>query len=359
MPLSIEESSDAVGCSVGEDGNDWLETARPVGSPLATTTIDIDEHVRLELRSRELFLAEHTLTQYWVDKRTLVARNGTFGKNFQPILDHFYHQAHQLAGENGEAMETHLLATLWPEVRHDAAQLIFPDASLKRRSAEYQKELLEQLDQMLRTSRDERSTLFEFHEQSRNVVGFPMLSSEEESLYRGWAVELFEGLEDVWRHDLADAVSDLKERWEVWRKRFGRRSNSHLQKTVLNVLSFESKAAFHQCYSTAWTTVLTRLASEAVHPELFANFHGLWHLDQRVPIPGSRQEIHLLHGLVLGLHPAFSLLISTPTGRELIGDAVAETTDIAAQEGFFNAALVSIYQYEEERATYNSSRRKV
>ncbi len=359
MPLSMEENADNAKRTVGVQGNDRLEIARPTSSTLAATTIDLDEHVRLELRSRELLLREHIVTQFWVDKRTLVARNGTFGKNFQPILDHFYHQAYQLTGENGEAMETHLLATLWPEVRHDAAQLIFPDASLKRRSAGYQKELLQQLDQMLRTSRDKRSTLFEFHERSRNAVGFPTLSVEEMSLYRGWSAQLFEGLEDIWPHDLADAISKLKERWEVWKKRFGRRSNSHLQKTVLNMLSFESKAAFHQCYSAAWTAVLPRLANAAVRPDIFTNFHGLWHLDQRVPISGNRQDLHLLHGLVLGLHPAFSLLISTPIGQELIGDAVANTTDIAAQERFFHAALIAIYQYEDERASYNSSRRKI
>ena len=345
MPLSIADVKD--------------DTRQFAGSALATTTIDLDENVRLELCSREMFLAEHPLTQYWVDKRTLVARNGTFGKNFQPILDHFYSETHQLTVDKGKAAETHLLATLWPEVRHDAAQVIFPDARLKKQSAQAQNELLERLDQMLRASRDERLTLLDFHEQSRIAVRCAVYSSEEKSLYKSWSEELFDGLEDDWRDNLAQAVAKLKERWEVWRRRFGRRSNSYLQKTVLNVLSFESKAAFHQCYSAAWATLLPHLASALVHPEVSMNFHGLWHLDQRAPIPGTHQELHLLQGLVLGLHPAFSLLISTPTGRSLIGESVAETADIAAQERFFNAALVSIYQYEEERATYNSSRRKI
>lgn len=359
MPLSMEESTVDAKRTIGVQCNDRLDIARPAGSTLATTTIDLDARVSLELRSRDLSLAGQTISQFWIDKRTLVARNGTFGRNFQPILDHFYHEAQQLTGGNGKIVETHLLATLLPEVRLDASQVIFPDASLKKRTVRSGDEHREQLDQMICASRDQRLTLFEFHEQSRNAVGFPTLSVEEMSLYRGWSAQLFEGLEDIWPHDLADAISKLKERWEVWKKRFGRRSNSHLQKTVLNMLSFESKAAFHQCYSAAWTAVLPRLANEVVRPDIFTNFHGLWHLDQRVPISGNRQDLHLLHGLVLGLHPAFSLLISTPIGQELIGDAIANTTDIAAQERFFHAALIAIYQYEDERASYNSSRRKI
>ncbi len=356
MPLSIEESTNR---SVGIQCSDNRQVKRPGGSTLATTTIDLTGEVSLELCSRELSLAGQTISQYWVDKRTLVARDGTFGKNYEPILDHFHHVAREFSGVDRETVETHLLATLLPEVRQDAAQVVFPDASLKKRSVRAGDELLDQLEQMLDSSRDSRSTIFEFHEQNRNAVGFPMLSDDEISLYEGWSEELFDGLEEIWSNDLPDAVARLKARWEVWRKRLGRRSNSHLQKTVLNILSFESKAAFHQCYSATWATVLPQLANDVNFPEVFTNFHGLWHLDQRVPIPGNRQDLHLLHGLVLGLHPAFSWLISTPTGRELIGDAVANASDIAAQERFFNAALVSIFQYESERSTYNSSRRKI
>ena len=110
--------------------------------------------------------------------------------------------------------------------------------------------------------------------------------------------------------NVSEAVATVEERWNTWNKRFARRSKFQTQKTVLDVLSFESKAAFHQCYSAAWLVILPHLMSDQEPREIFENFHGLWHLDQRIESPKSGQSIRLLHGLVLGLHPAFSLLIA-------------------------------------------------
>ena len=323
-----------------------------------TTIVDLDGGGPLTLCRQELDLGGNVIPQYWVDKRSLVARNGTCGSNYKAIIDHFYHKACQLRLVGQDTAETHLLATLLPLVRHDKAQSVFPDASLKRRSKQDRAEYLEQLDAMVASSRGDRLKLADFQERTRNAVDFPTFSDDEIALYRKWSDELFDGLAGSWTHDLNGAADTMKSRWEVWRKQFGRRSGNQLQKTVLNVLSFESKAAFHQAYSVAWKTVLPLIGEGLTSTETFTNFHGLWHHEQRIVGRGSRPDSHLLHGLVLGLHPALGLLISTPTGRDLIGEMVAKPSDIAAQERFFNATLISIFLYDSERSTYNSSRQK-
>lgn len=258
-----------------------------------------------------------------------------------------------------ETIETHLLASLLPLVRQDAAQKIFPDARLKKQTAKLRAESVAKLDQLLSGCRDNRLSLIEFREKVRDAVGFPSVSDDEIAVYRDWSGEMFDGIEQLWGDDLAEAVATVEERWNGWNKRFGRRSKNKTQKTVLDVLSFESKAAFHQCYSAAWTVILQQLMADQEPREIFANFHGLWHLDQRIEDPVSRESIHLLHGLVLGLHPAFSLLISTPTGSRLIVESVSEPANIPAQERFFNSALAAIFHYNEERQSYNSNRRRI
>ncbi|TWU32788.1 hypothetical protein Q31b_57980 [Novipirellula aureliae] len=327
------------------------------GGPVKTRSISLCDQFDIQLCHGSLSLGDHALTQFWLDKRTLVSRSGTRGRNFQPILDFFRRTALQIGGVQIETIETHLLANLLPHVRHDGAQKIFPDAKLRKQTKKLRGEAAAELDQLISCCREDRLTILEFHEKVRDAVGLPCFSAEEFAVYQKWSGEMFDGLQQLWVDELSEAVATVEKRWNTWNRRFGRRCKNLNQKTVLDVLSFESKAAFQQCYSAAWTAILPQLMSDEEPREISECFHGLWHLDQRIENPESGHDIHLLHGLVLGLHPAFGLLIATQTGRELIGDMVSDPTNIPAQERFFNASLVAFFHYDAARSTYNANRR--
>ena len=129
----------------------------------------------------------------------------------------------------------------------------------------------------------------------------------------------------------------------------GRHRGNEDKKDVLNILSFECKAAFHQCYSALWVEMIPRLMVNERNQEFSQTFHTLWHLDHRLAIPGHARDVHLLHGLALGLHPAFGMLLTTETGSRLVGETVAEPENIAAQERFLHAGLVSLYLFAAAR----------
>ena len=138
-------------------------------------------------------------------------------------------------------------------------------------------------------------------------------------------------------------------RWDKWHHGIGRRRGNVEQKDVLNILSYESKAAFHQCYSALWVELIPHLVANQPNQVISRRFHSLWHLDQRLDVPGSKQVVHLLHGLVLGLHPAFGMLLTTETGMRLVGETVANPDDLAAQERFLHAGMISLYLYATTR----------
>ena len=126
---------------------------------------------------------------------------------------------------------------------------------------------------------------------------------------------------------------------------------------MLDVLSYEARAAFHQCYSALWFELLPRLVDRHGLDALGREFHELWHLDQiREPEPGAR--VHLFHGHVFALHPAGGLLLGTPAGSDRVGAWLTAGEDREeAFERLLHALFLTVHHYAGIHAAAADDRR--
>ena len=306
----------------------------------------------IELMSRRTTLADQPFKQYWVSKQGLFGTRRKRSGNHAAILD-FYNQLCVDRNKDRHEMsaKVHLLASLLPLVRSNKAQNIFPDASTLQpkeclEPSEFNPEALEV---QLRKSKSARISVVDFCNRNRDAVDFPCFSASTFELYREFEAELFCDVPSRWYDDAPAAKVLVEQRWMRWCNGFGRRRGNKEKKDVLNILSYESKAAFTQCYSALWVEMIPHLLVGQENPDFCRQFHTLWHLDHRIPVPGSERPVNLLHGLALGLHPSFGMLLTTETGSRLVGETVAMPRDIEAQERFLHAGLVSLYLYATAR----------
>ena len=305
----------------------------------------------LNICTQEIELAGQVFNQFWLPKPGLFGTRNMRSSNHTVVLD-FYRALclDRVKGRDSNSDKVHLLASLLPKIRSNGAQAIFPDASVKPpRGVANGGVDVEALESQLRGSKDEQLSLVDFCNRNRDAVGFPNFPEDTFSMYRKFEQRLFEGTAKLWWENENVANNLVEKRWLDWCNGFGRRRGNKVKKDVLNILSYESKAAFHQCYSALWVEMLPRLMTDQANREFSQRFHTLWHLDHRLKVPGQDRDAHLFQGLALGLHPAFGNLLQTETGRRLTGETVLNPNDIAGQERFLHAGLVSLYLYAAAR----------
>ncbi len=319
--------------------------------PLSNLGDNFSPAGKLHLRSKEITLANNVIRQFWVPKPGLFGTRNKTSRNHEVILE-FYKLLciNRIDDACIEPAKTHLLASLIPDIRCNRAQDIFPDASLKLSRGRSVTSAFgpAELEPLLRESENEQLTIFEFCRRNREAVEFPEFPETTFGEYRNFEQELFLNTTSLWWNDPNAAYKLVSQRWNHWYRTIGRRGGNEISKDVLNILSYESKAAFHQCYSAIWFEILPYLKMGQPNQEIFHKFHSLWHLDQRMPYDCHRSN-HLLHGLVLGLHPAFGVLLRTQTGSRLVGAMLEAPEDNVAQERFLHAGLVSLFLYAAER----------
>ena len=314
---------------------------------LSNLGIEIDENLSISLCHRGIELGNQMVQQHWMRKPGLFGTRNQSSSNHRAVLQVFrYLGLHAGNPDDPCVAETHLLASLLSASRSNGAQRIFPDASLRLRDRS-DKSHRHALDKMLRVSANERMTLHEFDVQNRQALGFPEYGDAVWARYEDFSAQLFNQAISIWPDDLIASIACLHAQWDRMQRSFGRRRGQEEEKQILDILSFESKAAFHQCYSALWFELIPFLSAEQEAPSLFKSFHKLWHLEQRVP--GEPHPRHLLHGLALGLHPAFGDLLSTLTGRHIVGRLLHFPTSQEARERFLHAGLVSLHHYAAQR----------
>ncbi len=306
----------------------------------------------LSLCCHEINLAGYQFNQFWLPKPGLFGLRNQQSSNHTAVLD-FYRQlvCTRIFDRDSRPAKTHLLASLLPNIRGNRAQDIFPDASVmapKNCPTESEFNSVE-LEARLATGDSERVSIIEFCNRNREAVEFPDFPDSTFALYRKFESELLNDAKSQWWDDAVAATDLMEQRWLRWCDGFGRRRSNEVKKDVLNILSYESKAAFHQAYSALWFEIIPHLIVNQQNQKFSKAFHALWHLDHRFAVPGHSRDIHLLHGLTLGLHPAFGTLLTTETGSRLVGETVAAPENIAAQERFLHAGLVALYLYAAAR----------
>ena len=159
-----------------------------------------------------------------------------------------------------------------------------------------------------------------FRDVTATVLGPPQYDANVQDAYKRMAEPLLaRGRDALGRWGEVGVEAPLQE-WRHCMGSIGRHRGHETEKKVLDIISFETRAALHRCYSATWCELLPHLAKKYnMTPESQA-FHRLWHLDQCLPTDDPDVRFHLFHGHVFGLHPASGLFATTSTGAELIGD---------------------------------------
>ena len=276
-----------------------------------------------DLLRQPLDLGVCRIDQWWIERNKLYPTRGRSAPMYTRIVDAFWDQCRAASTDrDSEIQESYLLAMLLPHIRDQGAGTVFRDAVPHRRSAKSRKaESAEELDLLLSQSA-QAVDVEVFHRFTSDTLGPPEYPQAVVDHYDEMVEHL---LAPARQHlDNADddaAVSGLTQRWLKWKSTIGRHSGKDDMKRVLDMLSYESKAAFHRAYSAVWTQLIRVLERNHGLDRIGARFHRFWQLDQtQVSAEYHTQYAHLFHGHIFSLHPASATFMQTPTGRRLAGD---------------------------------------
>jgi hypothetical protein len=298
-------------------------------------------------------LASLPVDHWWMRTTALYAQRAQSNQaagNFAAVTSGFW----ALCGREGtqhdsEVQQSYLLARLVPFTRSQGSRRIFTDACLnppRSGSRSPRQDWAEELEPLLRASRNERLSRLEFQRRTGDVLGPPPLAQEAVDTYLAFCQELFAPAQQRLPADEAGAVRQALACWQRWMRSIGRRRGREQEKQILDVLSYEARAALHRCYSAVWDILLLPYLQQHYQlSEFSTRFLRLWHLDQAEESNlGEEALFHLFHGHVFGLHPASALLLRTPSGRALMGRWVAEPTP-TNWESLLHALFLATHLY--------------
>lgn len=295
--------------------------------------------------------------QFWMALNSLYGRKGANPRNYDLLVELYRGQCNKSATIlHDEVVDSYILAKLLPYVRRNGSRHVFDDAILTspQRFGERKQDLVLRLESQLAASRHDELDLESFHRKTNVLLGKPDMPEAADAYYREMADELLsEGRQAFRNLGPVDGIQVAILKLQSWMKTFARRSGHEDQKSALNMLSYECRAALHRCYSAAWYLLLGHLKEKYDLDRASLRFHGLMHFDIQLPsnVPGS--AFHLFHGHIFALHPGLSLFFQTRTGGELIADYLrTDETDPAFQRllnGFY-VALADYYVRSDECA---------
>ena len=316
------------------------------------------ENFEFELcRKENTPLGPVDVDQWWMDVTPLYAQRQCRklqSRNHLQVIKYYWAICRQdNATRERDAQEQFLLAALLPGMRSQGSRRVFDDAFLKAgKKAEQAREVLI-LDDLLQNNRGKSLSREDFHHQSlvllrssEGTAGFrPMYHKLSEELLNEACRCLSRG------SDTGDAVAIVQVQWSALMQRFGRRSRCDEEKLVLDVLSYEARAAFHHCYSVVWCGLRLKLAKDYGLSEQSLIFLSLW---QTSPVSQERSSAEhcwsLFHGHVFGLHPGAARFLLTATGRELLGGWLQDVENDVTYGRLLNGLYHSIYDYSERRS---------
>lgn len=314
----------------------------------------------LVLNYARVDLGACNVRQLWCPLGTLYELPGGEATNAWGFVEGFWRLCSD-AGTVGDpdVQESYLLARLYPLTRKDGARRIVPDArfrSTPRRMTEQAKDYCQMLDQLLKAENRRTLDHCDFHEQTRQYLELPEPSPEARALYNAILAYLFADARDCVLDDPNRAVVSLAQGWDQVMRTWGRRGGFAMQKQVLDILSYESRVAFHRAYSAVWSYLLPGLSDLLELDEPERRFVETWHLAPCIATDRGYGRFYWFHGHVFGLHPAGAMLMQTPTGRRIVGEyLMAQSADDLQDHGgrlrhaMSRAVMVYMQRRGEER----------
>lgn len=310
----------------------------------------------------EVFGAQE-ISQWWMPVTELYAQRRqkvAADYNHRSITD-FYWAKVQAEGATDSrfAQEKLLLAKLLPQVRSQGSRAIFADAFLRPKTRQEPERRADELENLLLASRGEHLTREQFYMKTHELLARQKYPAEIQAEYDDLAGELIEcACQTLESGSLVEAVQIASGKWQQFQRSFGRRAGHVERKLVLDALSYEARAAFHQCYSLAWCELLPYLNRKHRLSKTDWIFHYLWHFDKVDEGAAARGEyLSLFHGHVFGLHPGAGPFLQTLTGRELLGDWLEASDSSEAFGRLLHGIYLAMWQYRLERDSSQEDRR--
>ncbi len=317
---------------------------------------------QFDLCQKRTVLGDVNIDQFWMHQHGLYGERNQESRNRRAIIDYFW----ALCMRHGTILEqavreSYLLAELLPYARSNGSRRVFADATLTRpeHMGERNEEVVAELERLLQASRDKELSKIAFRDHTANLLGPPEYEPQVWERYGQFCRELFEDASQALLRADREAVSIVVGRWAEKMRTIGRRGGHELEKEVLDIMSYECRAALHRAYSAVWCGLLPHLADKyEISGESLA-FHRFWHLDQcEESNQPDEAYFHLFHGHIFALHPACGAFMLTRTGPELVGewlkDLESETTFPRLLHGLF----VAMHHYAGRNQVYAFLRKK-
>lgn len=261
-----------------------------------------------------------------------------------------------------EAQERVVLASLLPVMRSQGSRRIIADAFLNRLTGQAKVQTVSDLHQLIEKSKEQRMTAIDFHNRTLKLLGplritnriRPKYDMMKEELCRGTCHMLSRG------NNVVDSQSAANDTWSLWYRKYARRGGHDDEKLIMDILTYEARAAFHQCYTVTWRMLADSLEARGVIDWHTYRFLRCWHSDF---IDETRETSDgcwsLFHGHLFALHPSTALLMCTAAGKRLVGDCVASPGDEKSPEfeRLLHAVHIAVYFYCERLNTQSQNRK--
>jgi hypothetical protein len=297
-----------------------------------------------------------------MNTRRLYGQRRRPAPNLQAITDYFWALCQKYGtADVPEVQESYILAQLLPFARSNAGRRVFADGHLRapERFGDSRAKMEEELEGLLRSSCKNRMAMVNFKNRTADVLGPPIVNDEIRQSYLELANDFLADSRAALVRNGDKGVQAAIDHWQQITRQVGRRAGHATEKQVLNILSYECRAAFHRCYSAVWTDLIPRLT--LIHELSPASQHFLhfWHLDHcSESAEGPHALFHLFHGHIFALHPVGAALMQTSTGRKLLGAWLQDPESELAFGQLLHAILITVYHYAGLRETAASNRRK-
>lgn len=329
--------------------------------------LSIDERTfRFELcRNQGLQWGAAVIDQWWMPITVLYGqrqarRSGN--SNHQVVIEYYWAACQrEQAGHVRSAMERYLLASLLPEMRSAGSRRIFDDAFMRPGGRSVRIREVHELNTLLSQSREKSFSADEFHSETSKLLSPVEFPLGIQATHRQLSSQL---LDDACCHleqhgNQIKAVAMIRDHWKDLMSRFSRRSEFVTEKTVLDALTYEARAALHHCYAVVWASLIPTLAQERGLDPISLRFLAFWHMS---PVEESRSTANhcwsLFHGHAFGLHPGTSRFLLTSVGQEMMGCWLVDEDRHVAYGRLLHGLYIAIYDYSERRRQSTDNRRQ-
>jgi len=323
-----------------------------------TLSVGDQEFVFRLCHRADVELGPVTVDQWWMPVTKLYSQRQSRthrSGNQQSILDFYWAKCcEEAATDSRDAQERYLLISLLPQMRSQGSRRILLDAFPPRGTLRERNDDTAELEKILASQVHTPLSWDGFRQQTKSyLMPQPVYSEEQKERYFAFVDSLLsEACDRLARGDQDEAIGIAGFHWSRITKQYGRRAGHQEFKLLLDILSYEGRAALHHAYSLVWQHLIPKLQEHHRISAKTMAFLQFWHLDWIKPERSTPQGCHsLFHGHVFALHPGGGQFLQTRTGQQLLGawlrDRRRKDTLGCLLNGLANATLQYRCRYEQ------------